>query len=56
MECQPELFEPPEITVEQIFEAYYSCRKHKRNTRQAIDFETDLEANLLSLMSYVNII
>lgn len=51
---QPELFEPPKITTDQLFEAYYSCRKHKRNTKQAIEFETDLETNLIQLMDDIN--
>lgn len=38
-----------EITVAQLFEAYYDCRKRKRNTASALEFEIDLEANLMSL-------
>jgi len=32
-----------------LFQAYYDCRKHKRNTMQAIEFEFDLEKNLQKL-------
>lgn len=38
---QLELFEKPKISVEQIFDAYYSCRRNKRNSYQAIEFETN---------------
>lgn len=38
-----------EITVAQLFEAYYDCRKRKRNTESALEFEVDLEANLMTL-------
>jgi len=41
--------EPSEITVAQVFEAYYDCRKRKRNTASARAFEVDLEANLMGL-------
>jgi len=40
---------PGEITVSQLFEAYYDCRKSKRNTRAALKFEVNLEENLLAL-------
>jgi RNA-directed DNA polymerase len=38
-----------EITVAQLFEAYYDCRKRKRNTESASEFEIDLEDNLMAL-------
>ena len=38
-----------EITVAQVFEAYYDCRRRKRNTASALAFEVDLEANLMGL-------
>jgi len=38
-----------EIDVEQLFEAYFSCRKAKRYTQNAIKFEVDYEANLFQL-------
>jgi RNA-directed DNA polymerase len=38
-----------EFTVEEIFQAYYDCRKHKRNTVNAIEFEQNLERNLMDL-------
>lgn len=41
---------PSEITVAQLFEAYYDCRRNKRTTDSALAFEIDLEANLLALL------
>jgi len=38
-----------EIDVEQLFEAYLSCRKTKRYTQNALKFEVDYEANLFEL-------
>jgi RNA-directed DNA polymerase len=38
-----------EITVAQLFEAYYDCRKRKRNTVSALEFEVELEGNLMTL-------
>jgi RNA-directed DNA polymerase len=38
-----------EIDVEQLFEAYLSCRKTKRFTQNALKFEVDYEANLFQL-------
>jgi len=38
-----------EITVAQLFEAYYECRRHKRNTESALAFEVNLERHLIAL-------
>ena len=38
-----------EITVVQVFEAYYDCRARKRQTASARAFEIDLETNLILL-------
>jgi RNA-directed DNA polymerase len=38
-----------EIDVEQLFEAYLSCRKTKRYTQNALKFEVDYEENLFQL-------
>ncbi len=35
--------------IEDLFEAYYSCRKHKRNTINALKFEINLEQNMMNL-------
>jgi retron-type reverse transcriptase len=50
---QPDLFTPPKIDAvqftEELFAAYYECRKNKRNTSNALRFEVHLEANLFKL-------
>lgn len=35
------------ITEEEIFQAYYDCRKHKRNSREAMEFELDAEHKVI---------
>lgn len=42
------------IPLEDFFEAYYQCRKHKRNTYNALSFETNYEHNLVQLCKEVN--
>jgi hypothetical protein len=37
------------ITILDIFNAYYDCRKNKRNTYDALEFEQNLENNLMNL-------
>jgi hypothetical protein len=37
------------VTIEELFQAYYDCRKRKRNTPNALAFETRLERNLMDL-------
>jgi RNA-directed DNA polymerase len=38
-----------ELTIESVFDAYFECRKTKRNTINQLRFEVDLERNLVSL-------
>jgi RNA-directed DNA polymerase len=38
-----------EIDMEELFLAYYTCRKTKRNTQNALKFEVDYETNLFVL-------
>lgn len=38
-----------DITLIDVFKAYYDCRKHKRNTVNALDFEINLEKNIIRL-------
>ena len=38
-----------DYSFELLLQAYLTCRKHKRNTRSALDFERDLERNLWQL-------
>ncbi len=40
---------PTTLTLESVFDAYFECRKHKRNTINQLAFEADLEANLVTL-------
>jgi len=43
-----------EIPLYEYFEAYFSCRRNKRTTTNAIAFETDYEAQLVKLYQEVN--
>ena len=38
-----------ELTIEEVFEAYYECRRTKRYSSGALSFESNLEDNLLKL-------
>ena len=55
---QGELFPPPFISLEEVFETYYghlySCRKNKRHAANAARFEVDCEANLFRLWNEIN--
>lgn len=42
------------ITVEDIFLAYFDCRRNKRGTASALEFEVNYEENLLRLLDEVN--
>lgn len=42
------------IKIEDVFKAYYDCRKNKRNTNNALSFELDLEKNLVELWQDIN--
>jgi RNA-directed DNA polymerase len=42
------------IAAEALFEAYFTCRKNKRNTYNALAFELDYEHNLVELMNKIN--
>ena len=37
------------MNLTKLFQAYYDCRKNKRNTASAIKFELDYESNLIQL-------
>lgn len=37
------------ITLEDLLQAYFQCRQHKRNTANALKFEIDYESKLLDL-------
>ena len=42
------------ITLEDIFEAYYDCRKEKRWKGTSVEFEIDYERNLIALWREIN--
>ena len=44
----------PKIELTELFEAYYSCRKNKRNTANALAFEIDYESKLIRLYNEIN--
>ncbi len=45
---------PPPISLEDVFAAYYKCRKNKRRTMNALKFEMNLEENLVQLWRELN--
>ena len=54
---QLELFDRADVgtvALEDIFAAYYDCRKNKRRTMNAMAFEADFEDNLVQLWKDVN--
>lgn len=53
---QLELFEEDcgTIGLDELFEAYYDCRKNKRKTFNALEFEADYENRLLELWRDIN--
>ena len=54
---QLEMFEElPEskIKLEDLFQAYFDCRVHKRNTGSALKFEADYESQLVRLWEEIN--
>lgn len=42
------------IDIEDVFEAYESCRRNKRNTTNALAFEIDYESKLIRLCKEIN--
>jgi len=41
--------EEAQLTIEDVFDAYFDCRKEKRNSINQLRFEADLEQNLVRL-------
>lgn len=39
----------PDFTIEDLYKAYYECRKRKRSSHSAMEFEYDLESNMRRL-------
>ncbi len=57
MNQQLSLFDPPprpKIKLEELFEAYFECRKNKHNTANALAFEIDYETKLVKLSEEIN--
>jgi hypothetical protein len=55
---QLDLFENsvhPQIELHELYEAYFACRKNKRNTINALSFELDYESKLIDLLEEINI-
>ena len=51
------LFQPEEmggVSLEEVIEAYYDCRRRKRNTINALEFELDYEHNCIELWKELN--
>lgn len=51
------LFPPEEIggfSLEEVIDAYYDCRRHKRNTVNALEFEMDYERHCIDLWHEIN--
>ena len=44
----------PKIELEELFTAYFECRKNKRNTTNALAFEIDYENSLVQLGEEIN--
>lgn len=42
------------VTLEALFQAYFDCRRNKRNTINALAFEADYESNLVALCDELN--
>ena len=42
------------VLLEDMIEAYYDCRRNKRNTVSAVEFEMDYEVKLLDLVRRIN--
>ena len=53
---QLELFGTDEgkVSLDELFQAYYDCRRHKRRTMNALSFEADFESNLIELFYEIN--
>jgi len=54
---QQELFSPEEmggISLEDVFTAYFDCRRRKRNTYNALAFEVDYERKCVELWRQIN--
>lgn len=42
------------FTAEEVFQAYYDCRQNKRNSQSQVEFEMNMERNLIRLTKDLN--
>ena len=42
------------VTIDEVFDAYYDCRKHKRSKRSAVEYELNYELNNYDLWVELN--
>lgn len=42
------------FSIEEVFQAYFDCRIGKRSTKEVIEFEFNLERNLMNLYYDLN--
>jgi hypothetical protein len=47
-------YAPATLTLPDLFESYFKCRKNKRNAFDTLAFEMDREANLTALLNEIN--
>lgn len=48
------VYPTPGVTLAELLEAYYGCRRNKRNTMNALSFEVDYELELIALRDEIN--
>ncbi len=46
--------EESDIALEDVFQAYFDCRKNKRNKLAALEFEVDFEKRVIRLWEEIN--
>ena len=57
LSAEPALFAPEEmggVSLEEVIEAYYDCRRNKRNTVNQLRFEMDYERECIDLWQEIN--
>lgn len=42
------------VSLQEVFEAYYDCRRNKRSTEETIKFELNFESNCIGLWNDIN--
>lgn len=54
MQQKFDFYNKNKITKEELFQAYFSCRKNKRKTTQALEFELNYQEELIKLYQEIN--